>query len=159
MKAKTLETPSKTGKPNTLMMALGGIVILLGVAFFVLASPSTPVPYPEDATVDYAPINSEIGGALVSGGIVDYMVDVQADRAYIAYELPEGQESDQMQRFAIGVTASAIADSGIPTIVVVQFENSQAKTSWTVATNDVKAFVRGEITGDQLEAKIQKQDA
>ena len=51
-----------------------------------------------------------------------------------------------------------VIDSGIPNIVVVQFENDQAKTSWTVATDDVKAFVRGEITGEQLEAKIQKQN-
>ena len=100
--------------------------------------------------------NTNLVAALMSAGIDDSFVDIDGDRVYVAYALPDGYDADTTQRFVIGAAANASPDSG--KIVVTQYEGETANTIWTVQMNDFKSYMLDEITGEALDSKIEKQE-
>jgi hypothetical protein len=92
---------------------------------------------------------------LVSAGFEDAFVDIDEERVYVAYSLPEGYEADTAQRFVIGAAADAAFDVG--QIIVTQYEGETPVTAWTVNLEDFKAFMNDELSGEELDAKIVKE--
>ncbi len=128
-------------------------VIAIG-AFLWITSPPTLVEYSDPVSVEERSQNTGLMAALFSGGINDSLVDIDAERTYVAYALPGGTDADTMQRFVVGAAANAAPDTG--KIVALQYVNDIPSVVWTVQLADFKAFMRGEITESQLDAKIEK---
>jgi hypothetical protein len=147
-------------------MKLGTIIIVLFVlaliaagAFIFLASTGgsgEPQPYAEEVSLEQRSANAGVISALAAGGIDSAMADVSANQVYIAYDLPAGTDADIMQQFALGVAGSAAENS--KNIVVLQYQDEKPKTAWTVSAADFDAFMRKQITAEQLDARIAKQN-
>ena len=147
-------------------MKLGTIIVILFVIaliaagafiyFGATASPAEPQAYAEEVSLQERSANSAVFAALADGGIDSAMADVSAEQVYVAYDLPEGTDAEIMQRYVMGVAASAAGDSKM--LAILQYQNEQPKLYWTVSTADFDAFVNGELTQEQLDAKIQKQN-
>jgi hypothetical protein len=139
------------------------VLVLLGAGLWLLMSSGTPSSapvtassnYTDAASLEYRSENANVYGAMVGAGLNDSFVDIDESHAYIAYELPANYTSDIMQRFCIGAAAAAAPQT--TTIVVAQYQGGIPAVVWTVATADFQAFERGELTSDQLDAKIEKQ--
>lgn len=131
------------------------LILVAGVIYF-LVGPMQSTDYKDEVSLQTRSQNTQIVAALMSGGINDSFADVTEERAYVAYELPDGYNVTQTQRFVVGVAASAILDTSNE-IVVLQYINSTPKLAWTVQMSDFKTFVRGELTIDQLEGKIKQE--
>jgi hypothetical protein len=130
------------------------LIILAGVAYFLFTPPQT-TEYKEEISLQTRSQNTQIYATLLSGGINDSFADVIKERTYVAYELPSGYNSTQTQRFVLGAAADTVLNTS-EKIIVVQYINTTPKLAWTVQMSDFKAFVLGELTLDQLEAKIEK---
>ncbi len=131
------------------------LILVAGVIYF-LVGPMQSTDYKDEVSLQTRSQNTQIVAALMSGGINDSFADVTEERAYVAYELPDGYNVTQTQRFVVGIAASAILDTS-KEIVVLQYVNSTPKLAWTVQMSDFKTFVRGELTIDQLEGKIKQE--
>jgi hypothetical protein len=154
----TLKPAEKKGLPLKLIGAAVAAVIVFGIAviafFFLAPATAAPVEYTDPVNPDFKSQNTNLFAALYAGGIEDPFVDVDAERAYVAYELPSGADSDTMQRFAVGAAANAAPDVG--KIVVVQYVGGTPSVSWTVQMSDFKEFMNAKITGEMLESRIEK---
>ncbi len=133
-----------------------GVLLIAGAAFFLFSPPGPAVAYAESVPADTRGANAALLGALHNGGIDDPFVDISPAQVYVAYQLPQGFDSTVMQRYVIGASADASPTSS--KIISVQYVGGKPKLAWTVQTADFKAYVRGELTVDQFEAKIQKQN-
>lgn len=135
-------------------MAIAIVAVIAVAGFFMLVQPDKEKPYSDEVSQQIRSQNANLLGALYSGGIVDPFVDIDDERVYVAYDLPDGQDSDIMQRFAIG--ASADAAPTVKKIVISQYQASKAKLIWSLSMADFKSFMNAQFTGDQLDAKIEK---
>lgn len=131
------------------------LILIAGMVYFLVGSTQS-TDYKDEVSLQTRSQNTQIVAALMSGGINDSFADVTEERTYIAYELPDGYNATQTQRFVVGVAASAILDTSNE-IVVLQYINSTPKLAWTVQMSDFKTFVLGELTIDQLEGKIKQE--
>ncbi len=140
---------------NKILIAVIVVIAVIAVgAYFFLFSSSGPVELPVDLEAQQAEQNTGLYAALYSGGIQDPFVNIDETQAYVAYELPDGFDSDSMQKFVLGEAASAAPNS--PKLVAVQYENEVAKSMWTVDTPAYDDWIAGKITDEQFDAKIEK---
>ncbi len=130
------------------------LVLVIAGAYFYVYAPGSD--YIEKVTLEERSDNTNLYATLLGAGIQDPFTDVNDQRVYVAYELPQGSDSDTMQRFVLG--AAADADPNTQQIIVTEYVNDQPKTTWTVNMNDFKAFMNKQITEEQLDVKIQKQN-
>ncbi|MDE1798447.1 MAG: hypothetical protein KGH63_03510 [Candidatus Micrarchaeota archaeon] len=139
------------------------IAIALGIGAYFLFFSGAPSGqavsaasnYTDAAPLEYRSENANVYGAMLGAGLNDSFVDIDESHAYLAYDLPSNYSSDIMQRYCIGLAAASAPQT--TTIVVAQYRGGIPATVWTVATADFQAYERGEITSDQLDAKIEKQ--
>ena len=140
------------------------VILVIAAAFMLMPQPTGPgteptaedIPaYTEEVDLDSRAVNTNLYASLVSAGFEDPFVDVTAERAYVAYDLPEGMEADMAQRFVIGAAADAAFD--VEQVIVTQYEGEAPVTVWTVNMEDFKAFMMDELSGEELDAKIVKE--
>jgi hypothetical protein len=147
-------------------LIIGGVVavIIIAAAAFLLMQPPATGPeggaddipdYTEEVDLETRALNTNLYASLVSAGFEDPFVDIDLERAYVAYDLPEGFEAEMAQRFVIGAAADAAFD--VQQIIVAQYEDEVAQTVWTVEMDDFKAFMMDELSGEELDAKIVKE--
>jgi hypothetical protein len=130
------------------------IIVMVG-AFYFLSQPTPPAKaYVEQAPQEFRSANANLGGALYSGGIADPFVDVTAERAYVAYELPAGYDSEMAQRFVIGAAADAAPTAS--QIIALQYSSGKPTLLWKINMSAFKAFMNAQLTTEQMEAKIEK---
>ncbi len=147
-------------------MKIGTIIIILFVLaliaagafiyFGAAASPAEPEAYTEEVTLEEKSANGGVIATLASAGIESALADVSAEQVYIAYDLPQDMDADITQRYVMGIAASAGANS--KNLVILQYRDEKPKVSWTVASEDFDSFIRDEITGDEFDSRIKKQE-
>ncbi len=156
MKSNTLILGAVAAVVIVLVLVGGGLLLWLNSG----APPGTAVSassnYTDAAPLEFRSENANVYGALLGAGLNDSFVDIDETHAYVAYELPPNYTADIMQRYAIGAAAAAAPNT--TSIVVVQYQGGIPVLAWTVSTEDFKAFERAEMTSDQLDAKIRKQN-
>lgn len=130
------------------------VVLVAGAAFFLFAE-QPPAEYnnPEE---NQAILNTHLYATLTSGGIKDPFVDVSEQQAYVGYDLPDGFDSEVMQKFVVG--AASAGAPGSQKIIAMQYIGGKATTMWTVANADVEAWVNGQMTDEQFGSKVEKKD-
>lgn len=134
------------------------VVVVLAVivgAFLYLSQPAAPAQnYEEQVPQAFRSQNADLAGALYTGGIIDPFVDVNNERAYVAYELPAGYDPEATQRFVIGASADAAPNTA--KLIALQYSAGNPALQWTVQMSDFKAFMNAQLTVEQLEEKIEK---
>ena len=148
-------------KPVKIIIPVIVLVIIIAAAYVLLMQPAAPgvdesVPvYEDEVDLDARAMNTDLFAALVSAGFEEPFVDITEERAYVAYDLPEGMEADIAQRFVIGAAADTAFD--VPQIIVTQYQDEVPVTVWTVEMADFKDYMNNELSGEELDAKIVKQ--
>lgn len=154
------------GRKVRVAVAVAALVVVAGVAAWLL-SPIPFQPYEDPVSAEHRSQNANLVAALFSGGIEDPFVDVDDERVYVAYALPDhaydnatgvlnATVADQVQRFVVGASANAAPD--VTEIVVTQYDGTDPLVVWVVQMEDFKAFVNTEIDLDEFEARIERTD-
>ncbi|VVB70503.1 Uncharacterised protein [uncultured archaeon] len=130
------------------------LVLIVAGAYFYAYAPASD--YVEKVSLEERSDNANLYATLLGAGIQDPFVDVNSDRVYVAYELPQGSNSDIMQRFVLG--AAADANPNTQQLIVTEYVNDQPVTTWTLSMSDFKSFMTQKITEQQLDVTIQKQN-
>lgn len=159
-----------SGKKGRWKIVLGimlvAVVLVAGGAYLWLSRATEPVHYEDAVSLASREENSRIVTALAVGGIERPLVDVTADRVYIAYELPaapEGEAADAnataereaaFQRYALGVAAGA--QTAAANFVVAQLVDGEPHRLWSVDADVAESYAAGDITYEAYDAEIAK---
>ena len=158
----TQDSKPKGRRHRKLAIGLGSVgvlvVILLGF-FLYLLQPVASVGFDDPVDAQSRSTNTALYATLLAAGINDPFVDVDAERAYVAYVHPNAtaNETQQVvyQRFVIGAAADAAPNTG--TIHALMYVGKDPRMLWTVAMSDVRAYLRGDLDAAGFDAKIEKQ--
>ncbi|HLE46867.1 MAG TPA: hypothetical protein VI818_01115 [Candidatus Thermoplasmatota archaeon] len=139
--------------------SVAAVLLLLGGAFLYLLQPVSGVEYEDPVDAESRSLNTALYATLLAAGINDPFVDVNSNRAYVAYVLPNTTAPTDAnitiyQRFVIGAAADAAPDS--TKIFALLYAEKDPRTLWSVDMSDVRAYMRGELDAAGLDAKITK---
>jgi hypothetical protein len=113
---------------------LGVVVLLLaagaGGGYWWLSRPVALQEFKESVPLETRQRNTDVQTALLVVGIDSALVDIDADRAYIAYEMPANttRSSDELQLYALGVAATAAPHTAKG--IIVQYVDQKATLVW-----------------------------
>lgn len=153
-------------------IVLGVIVVAAGIGLYFLSQPKDLVPYSEITSASAKSRNTDVTRALLLVGLDSALVDVTAERVYVAYKLsanstnasaPSGDaafdaaastlsESSAMQRL-VAITAGAAAPEAAK-VTVLQYVGETPSVFWVVANADVEAFAKGALSLDGFMEKV-----
>lgn len=135
-------------KRKKLFIGLGiilGIVVLLLVVFFALSTPKKPEPMASEK-------NTNLYNTLVDFGIIDAVIDISEERAFIRYELPDFIDKTNAVYYIMGAASSVAPET--ETIIIQTYQNFEPVDEVIVSTKEVIFFTNGEITEEEFLEKI-----
>lgn len=136
------------------------LLMVLGALTVYLLSPTQATAYADPVDAETRSINAALFAALLVGGIEEPFVDVNAERVYVAYSISNltangsSQASDVYQRYVIGAAVDAAPQ--VQRIAVLQYVDRLPRTLWIADVADFFAYLQGEISAAELDARIQK---
>lgn len=142
-----------------LIIAAMAVVLLAAAVLYFMPKPAqpqdgTPPTYTANASqsVEVNDKNSVVYSLLVAAGIKDAFVDASGEKAVIAFEIPKNVSSEASVYYALGAAASVLQTSKEITVKV--FEDGKQKIQATAQTKDVKDFINGNLTEEQMKARL-----
>lgn len=150
-------TSRKRGKGKWIALGgVGALVVALVVLVAYLLVPPARADFSDPVDAETRSTNAALFATLVAAGIEDPFVDANAARVYVAYSLPNASlpQAETYQRFVVG--AAADASPGSTQVRVFQYFDDVPHQLWVVEMAEFLAYVRGDLTAEQLEAAITK---
>jgi hypothetical protein len=132
------------------------IALAAGGAYFWLSQPVPLEHFEENVPLETRQRNSDVQTALLVMGIESSLVDINAERAYIAYDLPADSpyDSDKLQAYALGVAAAIAPESQKG--IIVQYVDEKAALAWEGDLAGARAVQDGTMDEAAYLASVKK---
>lgn len=143
-------------------LVIFGIVVLvlaaaLGGAYWWISRPVELQAY-DDGLPPHEAMqrSSEVETALAAVGIGSALVDIDAERAYVAYDMPAESEwsSEDLQTYTLGILAGFAPET--PKAYIVQFVDQEPTLAWEADLDGARAVAAGTMDESAYLATIVK---
>lgn len=151
--AETPAEPRRWLEDHPVLVVGVGILVVVAGGLWILSGPTGTGEEPIEASEQ----NTELYGKLAASGIQDALVDVTEERALIRYNQPANMTRSSSVHIAMGSAAQVAPNSS--EIVVEVYEDFEPAVTATVTTDDVLAFLDGEITYETFRDRVRWETA
>lgn len=121
------------------------VVVIGGVVLLGSGGAERGEPTPSQA-------NSDLYGQLAGAGFQDAVVDVNEERAFVRYNVPRNVSVEATELFVSRTAARSAPDTD--RIVLEVYQGFEPVERVVVATEDVLALVRGDLTYQELRNRM-----
>jgi hypothetical protein len=134
-------------------MIVGGVIVLFVIIVggaIILSQSATSA---AGETIELNPVNTDVYAVLLAAGIEDAVVDYTPEHTIIGIPLTENLDAERAAFFAIGAAASVARQT--ETITVETFRDEVPRVSVTVESEDVLAFINGDLSEAELAERVE----
>lgn len=137
---------------NKKILILGMVLIAIIIVLALLYLYYLPVAKEEEPTIRPSLESSNLYFILAVAGLENAVVEINPERTFVRYNLPENMDKEAVQYYIFGSAASVSPNS--TKIVIQTYENFEPKEEVVVETKDVIAFMNESITLDEFKKRI-----